>query len=630
MRSESNPSNTSRKRARLFRITRHERPAWKPSSTSLANNSRSPCSGTPHSSSWYASINGSASSPAQQRRFMAPEFCMDDGPPASIRAMRFLQVTERDGRYVASLAETERPVPREGEVLVRVAASGVNRADLLQIAGRYPPPPGEPEIIGLELSGTTDATGAAVCALVAGGGHAEYVAAPAGQLFPAPAGPDLVTAAGIPEAFLTAFVNLVIEAHLARGERLLVHAGASGVGLAAIQLGKLVGARVAATTRTSAKLAALESAGAELAIDTARAQPRREGRDRGAFPAGDPSGVRVGRAAGSGGLGVSRGPGGRGVPTHARQSQRRQDPDRMAARLVAAAALALAAACRGEHRSAAAGVGHVAAPDAAARSDAVNLYAAAGANRLSPRAAQARPLVYVPNSKDGTVTVIDARSYVVLRTFPTGALPQHVVPAYDLGTLWVANNLAGTLTPIDPATGQEGTNVPVDDPYNLYFTPDGGFAIVVAERRRRLDFRDAHTMTLVQSLPVQCKGVDHMEFTADGRFAVATCEFSGQLVKVDLGMRSVVGYLTLDPDGLDSVTVLDPRERRIVATWPVPGGGSPDMGNVTADGKELWVSGRYDEEVYVFDTETGQLTHRIKVGREPHGLCVWPQPGRYS
>src|SRR6266480_217483 len=270
MRSGSNPSNTSRKRARLFRITRHERPAWKPSSTSLANNSRSPCSGTPHSSSWYASINGSASSPAQQRRFMAPEFCMDYGPPASIRAMRFLQVTERDGRYVASLAETERPVPREGEVLVRVAASGVNRADLLQIAGRYPPPPGESEIIGLELSGTTDATGAAVCALVAGGGHAEYVAAPAGQLFPAPAGPDLVTAAGIPEAFLTAFVNLVIEAHLARGERLLAHAGASGVGLAAIQVGRLVGARVAATTRTSEKLAALERAGAELAIDTGR------------------------------------------------------------------------------------------------------------------------------------------------------------------------------------------------------------------------------------------------------------------------------------------------------------------------------------------------------------------------
>src|SRR2546421_12103278 len=128
---------------------------------------------------------------------MAPEFCMDYGPPASIRAMRFLQVTERDGRYVASLAEIERPVPREGEVLVRVAASGVNRADLLQIAGRYPPPPGEPDIIGLELSGTTDATGEAVCALVAGGGHAEYVAGPAGQVFPAPAGVGPAAAARV-------------------------------------------------------------------------------------------------------------------------------------------------------------------------------------------------------------------------------------------------------------------------------------------------------------------------------------------------------------------------------------------------------------------------------------------------
>src|SRR5437762_6163787 len=198
--------------------------------------------------------------------------------------MRYLRMVEDQGRFVASLPEGPAPTPARGEVLVRVAASGVNRADLLQIAGRYPPPPGEPEIIGLELSGTTDGTGAAVCALVAGGGHAEYVAAPAGQLFPAPPGLDLVPAAGIPEAFLTAFVNLVMEAHLARGERLLVHAGASGVGLAAIQLGKLVGARVAATTRTSAKLGALEGAGADLAIDArqhgfAEQIERRWGRD---------------------------------------------------------------------------------------------------------------------------------------------------------------------------------------------------------------------------------------------------------------------------------------------------------------------------------------------------------------
>jgi YVTN family beta-propeller protein len=359
--------------------------------------------------------------------------------------------------------------------------------------------------------------------------------------------------------------------------------------------------------------------------------------------------------------------------------------------------VAAAAACGREH-----GARKVVAAPAA-----VNIYAATGANRPAPAAARARPRVYVPNSLDGTVSVIDPKTYRVERTFPTGALPQHVVPSYDLTTLWVANNLGNSLTPIDPVTGREGQNVPVDDPYNLYFTPDGRFAIVIAERRRRLDFRDARAMTLVQSLPVQCKGVDHMEFTADGRFAIATCEFSGQLVKVDLARRAVVGYLMLDPGGLDSaampqdirssadgrvfyvadmkangvylvdpdglrrigfiatgkgthgiypsrdgrllyvtnrgwnttaggrhgpgtISVLDPATERVVATWPVPGGGSPDMGNVSADGKELWVSGRYDAEVYVFDTETGTLTHRITVGREPHGLCVWPQPGRYS
>src|SRR6266704_2410247 len=206
-----------------------------------------------------------------------------------------------------------------------------------------------------------------------------------------------------------------------------------------------------------------------------------------------------------------------------------------------------AAACRGERQGAAA-------PHAPA-ADSTNIYAHAGANALAAAAARARPLVYVPNSQDGTVTVIDARTYRVVRTFPSGALPQHVVPSYDLTTLWVANNRGNTLTPIDPVTGREGTSVPVADPYNLYFTPDGRFAIVVAERRRRLDFRDAKTMTLVQSVPLACKGVDHMEFTVDGRLAIATCEFSGQLVKVDLETRSVMGYLALDPGGLDSASM---------------------------------------------------------------------------
>jgi putative PIG3 family NAD(P)H quinone oxidoreductase len=183
--------------------------------------------------------------------------------------MRFLEVSEQGGRYVTRLRETETPVAGPGEVLIRVAASGVNRADLAQIAGRYPPPPGESTILGMEASGTIDATGERVCALLAGGGHAEYVAAPAGQVFPAPPGLDLASAAGIPEAFLTAFVTLVLEAGLGAGRTTLVHAGASGVGLAAIQLAKFLGARVVATTRSKEKLAALERAGADLAVHSA-------------------------------------------------------------------------------------------------------------------------------------------------------------------------------------------------------------------------------------------------------------------------------------------------------------------------------------------------------------------------
>lgn len=182
--------------------------------------------------------------------------------------MRYLDVVERDGQYVSRLAERETPRPAAGEVLVRVAASGVNRADLSQIAGRYPPPPGEPDILGLELSGHVADTGVPVCALVAGGGHAEFAVVPEGQLLTAPPSLDLVTTAGIPEAYLTAFVNLVATAGVAPGMKVLVHAGASGVGLAAIELARYVGAQVAATTRTPAKVAALKSAGATLTVVT--------------------------------------------------------------------------------------------------------------------------------------------------------------------------------------------------------------------------------------------------------------------------------------------------------------------------------------------------------------------------
>jgi YVTN family beta-propeller protein len=338
--------------------------------------------------------------------------------------------------------------------------------------------------------------------------------------------------------------------------------------------------------------------------------------------------------------------------------------------------------------------------------DAANLYSETAAGRLSPAVASALSRVYVPNVKANTVTVIDPATLTVVDTFPVGLNPQHVVPSYDLSVLWVANNAEGStkgsLTPIDPTTGKPGRAVPVDDPYNLYFTPDGRSAIVVAEALKRLDFRDPRTMALQASIEVpNCKGVNHIDFAIDGKYMIATCEFQGGLVKVDLVARTVVGYLTLPrggmpqdirvspdgrtffvadmmaagvhlvdgarfavtgflptgigthglypsrdgkklyvanrgskhirgrPKGPGSVSVVDFATRTIEATWTVPGGGSPDMGNVSADGNQLWLSGRFDDVVYVFDTRTGQVTS-IPVGREPHGLTVWPQPGRYS
>jgi putative PIG3 family NAD(P)H quinone oxidoreductase len=182
--------------------------------------------------------------------------------------VKVLDASIVDGRYRVALAEVDPPVARPGEVLVKVAASGLNRADLSQIAGHYPAPPGEPATLGLELSGVAVESGESVCALVAGGGHAEFAVVPVGQILPVPKGLALAQAAAIPEAFLTAYLNLVLEGGLARGGRALVHAGASGVGLAAIRMAKHLGAAVAATTRSAGKLPALGEAGADLAIDT--------------------------------------------------------------------------------------------------------------------------------------------------------------------------------------------------------------------------------------------------------------------------------------------------------------------------------------------------------------------------
>jgi YVTN family beta-propeller protein len=322
-----------------------------------------------------------------------------------------------------------------------------------------------------------------------------------------------------------------------------------------------------------------------------------------------------------------------------------------------------------------------------------DVYAAGRPGLLSPTVRHDPPRVYVPNSESNTVDVIDQRTGKVVDHFDTGQLPQHVTPSWDLKTLWVTNDLGNSLTPINPRTGRHGKPVPVFDPYNLYFTADGRRAIVVAEAHQRLDFRDPHTMKLEKVLNVpDCPGVDHMDFTPGGRAALVSCEFSGRMIVVDLERETQVKVIDLKPGampqdvklspdghtfyvadmasggvwlidaqtmrkirfeptgagahglypsrdskvlyvsnrGEGSITRISFATRRPIGKWHLPGGGSPDMGGLSADGKVLWLSGRYNAEVYAISTRTGRLLHRIPVGAGPHGMCVWPQPGRYS
>jgi DNA-binding beta-propeller fold protein YncE len=182
----------------------------------------------------------------------------------------------------------------------------------------------------------------------------------------------------------------------------------------------------------------------------------------------------------------------------------------------------------------------------------VDVYRADGPAGLSPAVRGDPALVYVPNSMSGTVDVISQRTFKIVRQFPTGALPQHVTPAWNLKTLYVDNDLGNSLTPINPRTGRPGRPIPVEDPYNLYFSPDGRFAIVVAERLQRLDFRDPRTMRLEHSLYIpQCRGIDHADFSPGGRYMFASCEFSGRMVEVDLRTQRVIRTLVLG-NGLTS------------------------------------------------------------------------------
>jgi YVTN family beta-propeller protein len=178
-----------------------------------------------------------------------------------------------------------------------------------------------------------------------------------------------------------------------------------------------------------------------------------------------------------------------------------------------------------------------------------NVYAADYAGNLSPVVRKDPSLVYVPNSLSNTVQVIDPSTYKIIRQFTVPRRPQHIVPSYDLRTLYAASDLGNALTPINPATGtQSGPPIPVANPYNLYFTPDGHYAISVAELIKQLDFRDPHTMKLIKSVPVPtCPGVDHADFSADGRYMYASCEALGRMIEVDLQQLKVLRTLDLQP-----------------------------------------------------------------------------------
>lgn len=322
---------------------------------------------------------------------------------------------------------------------------------------------------------------------------------------------------------------------------------------------------------------------------------------------------------------------------------------------------------------------------------------------LSESVRQVPTRVYVPNSNGDTVTVIDPKTFRVLFSFRTGNSPQHVVPAYDLSSLWVSNDGADTLTEINPLTGRPLRTVPAPGPYNMYWTPGGAFAVVMDEATEQMVFLDGETMRQRFTVQTTCKGLNHLDYSADRRYAIASCEFSGRLIRLDMQTRRQIGILTLGtgnsmpqdvrmapdgsvffvadmvangvwivdaerfmrigflptgpgahglyfdrggqrlfvinrgtsriygaPHGKGSVSVIDWQRRRVTAVWRIPGGGSPDMGNLSVDGRQLWLAGRFDNEVYALDTTSGRLIARIPVGAAPHGLTYWPQPGRYS
>ena len=318
----------------------------------------------------------------------------------------------------------------------------------------------------------------------------------------------------------------------------------------------------------------------------------------------------------------------------------------------------------------------------------VNIYAHDAAGDFSPAVAGIPERVYVPNTLSGTISVINPSTFRVIKTLRVGGEPHHVTPSWNLRTLYVDNPGNGTLDPLDPRRATLRPRFRVADPYNLYFTPDGTKALVVAEYERVIEFRDIHTWKVLKRVFIPWPGVDHMDFSADGRLLLVSCEYSGEVVRVDTRRMAVTGKLhvggrpvdvKVSPDGSvffvanqgrSGVSVIDPvrmrqiafirtgigahgmavgrnarllyvsnriagtisvvsfATRKVVATWRV--GGSPDMLQVSPDGSQLWTSNRFGDTVSVISTKNGTVIRRIRVGLQPHGLAYFPQPGRYS
>ena len=268
-------------------------------------------------------------------------------------------------------------------------------------------------------------------------------------------------------------------------------------------------------------------------------------------------------------------------------------------------------------------------------SDPHNIYAEAGANMLTEVAKAAKPLIYVPHTKSGDVWVIDPATFTVVGKYPVGIELQHVVPSYDMRTLYATDDLGNTLTPFDPNTGKPGKRIPVIDPYNMYFAPDGSAAIVVAEARKRLIWYDPHTWRCqTETLTPDCAGIDHADFTPNGRIAVFTCEFDGRVAVVDVAARKLLRVIDmphrnrhmgpqdikLAPDGSvfyiadsdqNGLWVLDGAARKVLREIPT-GMGAHGL-YLDREAKRLFVANRHDASVSVLNAYTGAKLTKWKI-----------------